>query len=39
MSLITFEINFVQAWSASCAIASRTLANQGTTFVTADEIP
>ena len=39
MSLITFEINFVQAWSANCAIASRTLANQGTTFAIADKIP
>ena len=39
MSLITFEINFVQVWSVNCAIASRTLANQGTTFAIADKIP
>ena len=36
MSLITFEINLILIWSASCVIASRTVVDQETTFAIRD---
>ena len=39
MSLINCEINFVPAWSANCAIASHTPANQGATFAMTETKP